>query len=206
MNCSVSTPFGEIVTGFSTGVSAPVAQRTVCSEVEWQQWRTDSVTAEVFVGPFAPRLPEAKRVAGCLAVLWRVRAVTPVTGISFSCQWRSLPAGADGGPDAGEGLDALTWSIGRATFSLGTEDGEFLAARALKEDGMPRRLAPELNVATVGYLPGGLRVPFSSLAPGELLQVQFLIAWTAPDAVDTADTWFAVDQRHSEVVRQLTVW
>jgi hypothetical protein len=100
-------------------------------------------------------------------------------------------------------LDAQTWEIGDVKLSLGTEDGEYLAARAHRGELVPPRLAPELDASTVQYLADGLRVPFSSLQAGEIVQVHFILAWATDDDPYRVDTWFAVDQHPAEILRQL---
>lgn len=206
----IATPYGFMVTSVIAGSldsarSVADEQTVLSSGPEWRRWRTDSAVAEVLIGPYSPQLPAGMSILGCQAVVWRVQATNHVTGPAFSCQWIQLPSGAEGGPDSGEGLDAQTWSIGKAKLSLGTEDGEYLAARAKKGNDLPERLSPELDVSTAEYMADGLRVPFSSLQPGELVQVHFIIAWTAPGAVDQSDTWYAVDQSPAPILRQLGV-
>lgn len=207
---SFVTPFGELVTcavagELDTRRSVPAEQRLLPSGAEWRRWCTDSVVAEVLIGPYFPVLPPEMDVAGCQAAVWRVQANRHVVEPALSCQWHILPAGAQGGPNAGESLDAQNWDIGKVTLSLGTEDGEYLAARAKQGLHVPGRLAPELHAGTVQYIDHGLRVPFSSLQPDEIVQVHFIVAWASHDQANRADTWFAVDQLPSALLRQLLI-
>lgn len=206
----IRTPFGEmasyaVMASLDTLSTLPDEQRVLSSGAEWRSWSTGSARAELLVAPYSPHLPEGRVVLGCQAILWRLRALTHVTRPTFACQWGDLPADADGGPDSGEGLDALTWQLNSARLSLGTEDGEYLRARATKGSLMPARLATELNASTVHYLADGLSVPLPSLQPSELVQLHFIVAWTSPGGPDLADTWFAVDQPASTVLTQLAI-
>lgn len=70
---------------------------------------------------------------------------------------------------------------------------------------MPTRLLPELTAALVQYPDTGLRVEFSSLQIGELVQVHFVVAWASHGDPDRVDTWFAVDQTASEILAQWRV-
>ena len=82
---------------------------------------------------------------------------------------------------------------GRPMITLGTEDGEALAERARRGEGLPPRLAPRLdNLGLVEYTVAGLRVPLPPLLQGEVCQVGFTVAW-APWEPDRLATWLAVD-------------
>ena len=144
-------------------------------------------------------------VAACVAGVWRVRAAVPIAEMTFECRCVHLPPDADGGPTPGEGLDALTWATPGWETSIGTEDGEFLRARALRRDNMPRSLADRLELGTVEYLRDGLRVPFRDVPAHEVFQVQFLISWCERKPEERAWTWFAVDQDPAFLVAQLTI-
>lgn len=135
--------------------------------------------------------------------VWRVQAITHLVGPTFACHWLQLPPDADGGFDSGEGLEAQTWDIGSARLSLGTEDWEYLEARAYKRQFMPSRLADELDISTVRYVDDGLQIPFPPLHPGELVQVHFVVAWTEVEDPFQCDTWYAVDQDPAQILRQL---
>jgi hypothetical protein len=207
----IATPFGEMTTFCTAGAldtrhCPPSEQTHFPGGAVWRAWRTDDALAELFTGPLAPTLPEAMAVDGCSAAIWRLQASAPLAFPAITCQWATVPADADGGPSSGQWLDAQTWDIGAAMVSLGTEDGEHMAIRAHQGVMMPKRLEPLLHVGTVDYLPGGLCVPFHPLQAGELVQVQFIIAWTLQGAPDRVDTWFAVEQDPREVLRKLGIW
>jgi len=110
---------------------------------------------------------------------------------------------ASGGPNSGEGLDAITWRTGAGVLSLGTEDGEFLRSRALLGDNMPPAMAGELDISTVEYLPNGLRIPLRNVPSRSVVQVHFLLAWADKCIEESPSTWFAVDQKAETIVSQL---
>lgn len=206
----METPVGAVVTSAEAGTSdtrhrLPVEHRVLPGGREWRRWSTDSATAELLVGPYSPLLPPEMMVHGCAVAVWRVRAHQGGIRPAFSCQWKVLPSGAEGGPNSGEGLDAQRWRIDRATLSMGTEDGEWLAARAKRGYLIPARLAPECDHSTVQYLDDGLQVRFPSLQANELVQAHFIVAWATLDDPYRSDTWFAVDQSPSEILTQLGV-
>jgi len=159
--------------------------------------------AELLIGPVKPEIPSHMVIAGCLAAIWRVQAIELTPDCRFVCFWPSPPAEADGSPSSGEGLDAFTWRVGKYALSLGTEDGEFLSARAQKSDLVPSRLSNELSLSTVEYGQAGLIVPLSGLAPSEVLQVQFVVAWAGDHTEESPASWFAVEQRPAHLLQQL---
>lgn len=204
----IAAPPGELVTSVEAGAldtrrSLPDQQAVLPGGVEWRRWSTDAVVAELLLGPIAPVLPPDMAVQGCAAATWRVQAHGHVSGLALSCCWSCLPPGADGGPDAGEGLDALTWWVDGVVLSVGTEDGEYLARTARRGLSMPVRLMPECHIATVHYQDNGLVVPFAALEAAEVVQVHFIVAWAALEDPKRCDTWFAVDQSPEEILRQL---
>lgn len=166
-------------------------------------FRHPVAAVELTVGEIQPRLPSQMSVLGCLAGLWRVTARSRISRLRFHCEWPDPPPEAEGTPNSGEGLDAFTWRVAGSALSLGTEDGEFLAARAMRDAGVPRRLSDELTLSTVEYTDSGLVVRVSELYPCETLEIHFLVAWTDGYSDCSPSTWFAVDQNHSLVVQSL---
>lgn len=206
----ITTPFGELTTFCIAGAldsrqHLPTKQTVLPGGAAWRTWSTDTAVAELLIGPIAPALPGTMSVDGCTAAAWRVQARGNLADPAITSHWVTVPAGADGGPNPGEWLDAQTWDIGDAMVSLGTEDGEHMSHRARMGEHMPHRLAPLLGYETIDYLPEGIRVPFPPLEPGEMVQVHFIVAWTLQGAPDRVDTWFAVEQSPSEVLRNLGV-
>ncbi len=204
----LETPFGRFETYFegggrSTGDDLPDESLRISGGVSLHRFDRGAWVAELLIGPVKPSLPPGMAVSGCLAAIWRVRAVERTAGCRFVCDRPDPTPEADGSPETGEGLDALTWRTPGHTLSLGTEDGEFLSARAEKNDLVPARLSGELSISTVEYSGSGLIVPFSGLEPSEVLQVQFIVAWEHESAEGSYASWFAVEQSPSYLLRQL---
>jgi len=57
--------------------------------------------------------------------------------------------------------------------------------------------------STVQYLPHGLSLSPREVPTDEVIQLQFLLAWTDAHSDQNPSTWFAVDQRPRNVVHQL---
>lgn len=200
------TPIGTLVThvvcgDVSTQGARPEQAFRVPSGALLNRFVRSAWVAELLVGPVKPRTPGSLEIAGCLAAIWRIRAIERCGPCRICCSWSKLPDGAEGGPNSGEGLDAITWEVGSFALSLGTEDGEFLSGRAGRDGSVPARLALELRIDTVEYVETGLVVPFSGLEPAEGLQVQFVVAWGDRDTANL--TWLAVEQDPSNLLNQL---
>jgi hypothetical protein len=169
-------------------------------EARLLHWRTSALTAEALVCRPELSLPEGMRVDGCLAVLWRVRAMEPVESCAFDCTWQERQNWLSVGAENGQGLEAFTWSDGRVTVSAGTEDGESLLARASRGRGLPLRWADPAVLGCsepdcidrVHAYEDGLHLVLPDLRPGETCQVHFAVAW-APAAQNGGESaWFAV--------------
>lgn len=202
------TPHGTIRTGFAcaefdTATMAAADSSRIATGATRLHFRHPAAAVELTVGEIRPRLPSQMTVLACWAGLWRVTAQDCVSTPRFYCEWPSPPPEAEGTPNPGEGLDAFTWRLAGSALSLGTEDGELLAARAQRDAGVPPRLARELTFSTVHYTDSGLVVPVSGMFPGEVIEVHFVVAWTDGDSHDSPSTWFAVDQNHKYVVQSL---
>lgn len=206
--CSeLATPLGALRTWLTcpeleTATLVPRGSARELTGVTRLGFRTPAATVELVVGEIRPRLPAHMTVHGCRAALWRVSAHSQLSALRFGAEWPSPPPGADGTPDSGEGLDAFTWRIADSVLSLGTEDGEFLAARAQRHAGVPARMSAELTISTVQYTDAGLIVPFVGLGPQEVLEVHFIAAW-AEGHTESPSTWFAVEQDHGYIVQVL---
>jgi hypothetical protein len=204
----LDTPLGDLATHFEGGgqtTAGLLPDETIKgpSGVFLHRFRRAGWIAELLIGLVEPEIPAHMAVAGCLAAIWRIQAIEHTHACRFVCSWPNPPAEADGSPSPGEGLDAFTWRVGRYAISLGTEDGEFLSARAERSDFVPARLSGELSFHTVEYTEAGLVVPFSGLGPSEILQVQFVVAWTCEHTDESPASWFAVEQSPAFLLQQL---
>jgi hypothetical protein len=165
--------------------------------------RSANFDAQLLLGTIIPQLPQDMVVQGCSAAVWRIRARVPLGELAFESWWQEPAGDADGGPSSGEGLDAITWRTPVAAITLGTEDGEFLKYRALDGEAMPPSLAQQLHVSTVEYLPHGLRLSLREIPVNSVVQIQFVLAWTDAYTDESPSTWFAVEQRPKDILRQL---
>ena len=212
---NIASPLGRVVLSLEDDVStagdvSPDATRLLPRGGRVATFRSRLIEASLTVGEISPRIPPGMTVAGCVAAVWRVRALQHLRALSFGCSCPELPANADGGPTSGEGLDALTWKVPGWVVSIGTEDGEYLSGRATRGDGMPTALAGQLSMNSVVYAANGMRLPLTSVRADDVVQVQFLVAWAARPETEDEDRdsrvvspWFAVDQRHAWVLAQL---
>ena len=165
--------------------------------------RSANLEAQLLLGPIVPQIPQHMRIQGCSAAIWRIRACVPLDELAFECWWQEPADNTNSGPNSGEGLDAITWRTPIGAISLGTEDGEFLKHRGVHRESMPPSLAQQLNSSAVEYLPHGLRVSLREVPVGSVVQIQFVLAWADADTDQSPSTWFAVDQRPTDILRQL---
>lgn len=202
------TPLGAVCTWFAcaeldTSTLVPSSGVLEATGATRLGFRTSAATVELFVGEIRPRLPAHMTISGCRAALWRVSPRASLSALRFHAEWQSPPPEAVGTPNSGEGLDAFTWRMASSALSLGTEDGEFLAARAERRAGGPARLRDELTYSTVKYADAGLIVPIAGLCPREVLEIHFVVAWADRYSEECPSTWFAVDQDHGYIVQAM---
>lgn len=205
----IETPFGNFATCFLVGkvdtLRAAATETRGDGRRHWSRWEWDEFDIELLQGPIATALPPGMRVDGCIAALWRIRGKRVLKKRrpsgqedwlgSVRCCWATEPSAAEGGPDTGEGLEALTWDISGGRLSVGTEDPEFLASRAPYDRFF--RIGRRIDVDAVSFIrsdQSGLEVPVPALRQGEWVQVQFVVAWRNVVDADDVSTWFAVDQ------------
>ncbi len=154
-------------------------------------WQNDVCRLELFRSGVSGQLYEGAKVDGCEAAIWRLQALSDGITPRFQCAWAALPDEADGGPDSGQNLDALTWDIGSLCVSLGTEDSECLQEWA-RQEKLPARWEQLIAPNTVKYKPEGLQVTLPALNTGEVCEVTFLAAWNTPTDDEDASTWASV--------------
>jgi hypothetical protein len=205
---ALATPLGAVRTWLAcaeldTAAMLPTSSVTDATGATRLRFLAREATIDLVVGEIRPELPTHLAVSGCRAALWRVTLQGRLSTLRFHAEWSTPPSEADGTPDSGEGLDAFTWRVADSVLSLGTEDGEILAARAQRHAGVPARLSGELTYSTVKYTDSGLIVPIAELRPQEVLEIHFIVAWSDAYSEERPSTWFAVDQGHGYVVQSL---
>lgn len=193
----IDTPIGR----FQLTCSA-VSGEPQCSVAEggarvWA-WSRADLDAEVWVGRVEPALPEGMAVSDCYAAIWRVRAKRALSGCEFICMHEGERVIGAGDACSGQGLEAQEWSGNGYTVTVGTQTIEAMIAHRRKGGSFPLRLArdPQIldafEVALVEYLPYGFVVRPPALQQGEMIQVQFVVAWV-PEKSDSTASWFAVN-------------
>ena len=208
----IVTPLGTIELSLAGGAIrvagiAPATLR-VSTHARVHVWDHPDFRAELLVATINPEVPPSLVVAGCQVGLWRVRAVTEIDRCVFDAVWRAGSTPAEGGPSSGQGLAALTWSVGRLEVSLGAWDAEAMAWNARAGFSLPTAWRAVIdvddpsNVIIEEYLNDGLRLRLPGLCPGELGQVHFAAAW-ADTAAQSSAAWFAVDLSAGQILTVL---
>ena len=200
---------GPITITWETGLGlACVSWRS--QDVEVHCWQTDGLHIELSLGEHRPDLPAEYSVDRCWLGVFRIRASerSRLRGRSGSCALPQLccsfDAGdglCDGGPDAGEGLDAQTWDVGGRRLSIGTEDADFLCHRAREGSTLPSSWEHELSAFLdephddypVRYLDRGLALLLPPLPRGGYCELHLASAIGPAHREDDAATWYAVD-------------
>ncbi|MFO0896007.1 MAG: hypothetical protein U0836_01145 [Pirellulales bacterium] len=164
-------------------------------------WTSPTFRLEELLTPAKFQTPYGV-VAG-RAVLVRGEALTDGIELSAGIAWARGFRWTECGPCSGEGLEALSWNNAVNRVTIGTEDAEYLGARAHRADWMPRRLEPWLqSVASASTVFNAnntsLEIALPPLKRGECVQLQFIIAGGPAD--DHSATWFAVDQKPSKIL------
>lgn len=163
-------------------------------------WYSEFADIELLVCKPDVRIPSDMTLIDCIAGVWRVRANQTIKGCNFLAKWGECYTWLKGGPNSGEHLDAQIWEDGNVSVAIGTEDGERLSIRATQNDYMPHRLKGYLdNLGLVQCSSDSLLVPVSNLNVDEICQIHFVIAW----AKDDIATWYAVDMRGNDILRDM---
>jgi hypothetical protein len=172
-------------------------------------WQTERARFELVLAEshhFHPSVPELA-IKACWAGLWRMKALTPIEQVGFSClaQFADVPIICNG-PESGESLEALSWTQGETRLTLGTQDGEALAQNKrippLWKESM---FWPEINyhVTPVEYVDQGLILTFPGMIPGEQCEIQFVLAWSDLNTSEEQATWLAVDVDPDKLIRAI---
>jgi hypothetical protein len=207
----IVTPGGNIRTAWTVGrtvVSSGVHSETLAlkSGARLARWAAKDAHLELLVTPFKPQLRPEMHVDGCVAALWRVQAISSVVQISVECTWNPpRPPAEFGGLETGECLESAGWNIGPLVVQIGTEDNDSLLGRAERGEFFPPRVAERLapfdrSVVSCSYR--GLTVRIPDLAAGELMQIQFIVAWATPAEPTDSSTWWAVDTPYQMILQQ----
>ncbi len=193
---SIDVPYGSFMLKATTseeeitGTTPPRSYR-LQSGARVTVWQNSHGRLELFRSSVTGQLYEGAYVDGCEAAIWRYQALRDGISLTTECAWTALPGNADGGPDGGQNLTALTWDIKPGRVSLGTDDVDCLREQAIAGN-LPARWASTLSADAVRHLPEGLQVTLPKLNSGENCQVTFLVAWNIPPDDEDASTWVSV--------------
>jgi hypothetical protein len=219
----VPTPLGPIENTMScNGVSLrPITGLALPRGGRVSIWESPELRVELLETRYEPSLPDGMAIDDARILLWRIAVRAPVDVIRIEAGMRDTGSVELSGPASGEGLNALEFYSPGCTVHLGTEDEEWLAARASKAEHFPARWNnwdPELWW-TPGAAPehpwfeqsdSAIAVNLPALVPGDFCQVHFSIAWHShpPEPVAherSVDSWFAVDASPREVLAAVGV-
>ncbi|MCT4566046.1 MAG: hypothetical protein N4A68_17275 [Maledivibacter sp.] len=203
---NVETPLGNIVLDFN------VEDRSTCNIIPSKlytllngrgyigEWITKKFRAELLLCRPNISTPYHTSVQGYWAGMWRVGSYTDINQCFFSSTWRKGFSWNYGGINSGEGLECQIWDDGKTSVAIGTEDGQRLIVRASKNDYFPERFEKEINpYNAVTYSREGLVVPIHNLHNNDILQIQFIIAWSKEDI----PAWFAVDMDGKKILESV---
>ena len=165
------------------------------------RWRHPAATVDALLGgidglPWSDGAP-----VPLWAAIWQVRARAGISGLVVSAQLTDMPVDADGGPDSGECLAAVSAVNEEFMVSIGGPDYELLAAQAVDGRLIPARWAQLLpadeDETTVEYGvrypgPAGVAWHLPGLTTAEVARLCITTAWCPRDD-DRPAAWFAVD-------------
>lgn len=166
------------------------------------RWKEDEGEFEALQTPVLPALPSDFRVSECWATMWRFTPRRRTGPFLFRAYWVPGYLWLTGVPEPGTRLDAQTWTDGQMTVSLGTEGADALAFRAAQGEGLPMRLADEFwsrGQNRVMWDDESLFVAMPALEPGELCQMQAVVAW-GPAETSGLASWFALELSPQQIL------
>lgn len=198
---SIRTPLGRIFTHIEAqGVQMPITQpqevRHLASGAVVLHFEEELAALELLRVRPSPNLPSFFSVDHCEALLWRIMPKTRMGAVRVVAHLDAARPIYEYYPEPGDGLDAETFVGHEGRVSMGTESGDRLAERAARGESVPFRIAAwlrERGQSLVTWSDRDLIIPFPSLEPGDLLQVQFVVAYDVHDRHNEA-TWLAVGQ------------
>jgi len=165
-------------------------------------WDKKDYQLEVLRVMHKPSLPEGMEVDCCITFLCRFKNLSPQLSTEFACRLKFEEEILDGEPESGEGLIAQSWQSAHTRLTIGTEDEEYLLARANRKNSLPQRFAKEslLSSDSIDYLSDGIKLTLPPFLKSEEGQIQFVIAWSSLHKPDDVSTWFAVDIDPDEIL------
>lgn len=209
----VETPFGKLILGFEinddliTVRPARAYESPNAGALRWQ-WTSDFGEAQLAICSIKPNIPDGMHITDCTAALWRIKiAKRRVEKWVVSCRLDALNPGQPGSSCSGQGLDALEWSNGDISMTLGTQN--MYAMLGYRNNGglLPERWIKEWNrdpemFSFVEYAPNGFILKPPPLEPNEQVQFQFIVVWANEPGGDIGP-WYAVDMPPAQILAAL---
>lgn len=204
------TPIGNLT--FNTCFSEksllnfkPISTHLIDDKAILSTWLFDECQIEFLKLNIIPHLPPGMKVTQCLSGIWRLKMLNNRSAaFDFECNLNYIgpnkPRELDIYIEAGEGLAAQTWENPFVRLTIGTEDEDYLQQRASNQDWLPYRFK-NLIVDSIDYLKNGIKVSFPEFQENEIAQVHFTVAWTYREIA----TWFAVDERPKDILKQIAI-
>jgi hypothetical protein len=205
----LSTPLGALTVVCDVGSSADDlklgthVRRHNSKDSTIYEWLSPVCALEALVVAFAPDQPISSSELSCQALVLRVNALKSHLKTRYTLKWLPGHRWTEGFPESGEGLEARTWVNEEWKVTIGTEDREFLAARAKTGMWMSQRMTTAIEGSTediVQMTKDAISIELPELSDGQCCQVHFVIASNRRIEEDLS-TWLAVDQPPSELLK-----
>lgn len=162
-------------------------------------WNNVLFNAELLICRPQLNIPQEMKIDDCWVGIWRLEVCQDNSLCIYSCVLEKNKR-VNWSPNSGEHLDAQTWDDGNTYITVGTEDGERLATRAIKGEIMPSRLTQQINnLGLVQYSEKGLSVPIPHLVKGDICQIHFTASWGKSEV----DTWYAAGILSGDILKGL---
>ncbi|MET8629633.1 hypothetical protein ABZW30_38890 [Kitasatospora sp. NPDC004669] len=197
----IATPLGALT--FATEINGcelpatPLRAFRLPSGAVVSRWSTSSADVETGLGRYVEEPIGPVELTDCWALLWRVSARVALPGVVVTA---TLPVGAQGVANPGQGIAAVEFDADDVRLSVGTRDEEDLCAgpgapprwESLLPQVYKRRHWPHWGVNV--FENRGLRWQLPELAAGEQCDLSFAASWrtVTPKDADDQSTWFAV--------------
>jgi hypothetical protein len=198
---AIATPLGKLGRKYSinsgTDDFKPTQGYQHSSGSTITQWVAPGCVLEELTTDFQGPESISSPTLTCKAVVLRVEARTKLQGFRAELVWLPGYSSVEAFGEPGEGIEARSWIGATSKVTIGIEDAEYLASRARVAKWMPVRLAPyfdQFPEQAVHVREDSVALHLPALTPGELCQLQFVIA-SGDSLVDDINTWCAVDVR-----------
>lgn len=187
----VETPLGVLETGIVVGDAVFPGEPRAPAPGAPMSFHDDTVLAVCLLDHARPALPTGMEVEGCIGVRWTVVARKDTGIVSVGWRWRPGWAWNEGGADAGQYFDAMTYSGEEYVATIATRDGGWLAQAAEEGEHVPRRFEPKVEsefymLPWVNYRAEGFSISVPPLEARERVTLFLSAAWAARRTGDDA--------------------